>query len=628
MQFNHAVDTPAAAYRGQAVVDTKNEAPRKAANRIEHAVQCARQRDQWSSELAKAREDRHLAELQRLRQQVTELGSECDALRRQARRIEMLQQQIVELASERDAARRQAALVEKLQQQITELTSDRDAARRQAALVEKLQQQITELTSDRDAARGQARVVETLRQQVTSVEAERDAARGEAQRVETLGQQLNDVAAQRDAAGQRVKTLETSLATTRSQLESVQRQVSARSPVAATPEPAASPSRLFNRVATAAGVVLSLGVLASVATFQNAQSTVQTAAQTNAPGDEDARFDALETEPVAAAEEKKPPPQTKNPRTRFAKVNRAGHRQWGPALLLTEPQPAKAAQTFDPLVKQLQTNLLTLGFDLGKADGFNGPRTEQALSEFEALYLSGANLKEPPSRTALAAITKNYADLARDDATNFNVDRGVLAAIRLSSVRTGVEFSYLMKLAAVESDFDPLSEATGSSATGLYQFTRETWLNTVKSHGDSYGLEAYTKKINYYIDRDGNRRPVVRDKTVYKHLLELRKNPRVSAMMAAESVKDNVRKLTRSFDRAPSQADLYLTHFLGPDGAISFLRALNDTPDALAVDMFPAAAQSNQDIFHPKTCKPRTVDEVYELFGEKFSALRYDLATN
>jgi hypothetical protein len=608
-------------------VDTKNEAPRKAANRIEHAVKCARQRDQWSSELARAREDRHLAELQRLRHQVSELGSECDGLRRQARRIEKLQQQIVELASERDAARRQATLVEKLQHQITELTSDRDAARRQAALVENFEQRVAELTSDRDAALAQARLVETLRQQVTTLEVDRDAARGEAQRVESLGRQLNDIAAQRDAAGQRVKTLENSLATTTSQLESVQRQVSARRPVAATPEPAA-PGRSFSRVATAAGVVLSLGVLASVATFQNAQSTVQTAPQDEAQGHERARFEALESAPVAAAEEKKPPPQTKNPRTRFAKLNRAGHRQWGPALLLAEPQPAQAAQTFDPLVKQLQTNLLTLGFDLGKADGFNGPRTEQALSEFEALYLSGANLKEPPSRTALAAITKNYADLARDDANNFNVDRGVLAAIRLSSVRTGVEFSYLMKLAAVESDFDPLSEATGSSATGLYQFTRETWLNTVKAHGDGYGLEAYTAKIDYYIDRDGNRRPVVRDKPVYKHLLELRKNPRVSAMMAAESVRDNVRKLTRSFDRAPSQADLYLTHFLGPDGAISFLRALNDTPDAFAVDMFPAAAQSNQAIFHPKTCKPRTVDEVYELFGEKFSTLRYDLATN
>jgi len=128
------------------------------------------------------------------------------------------------------------------------------------------------------------------------------------------------------------------------------------------------------------------------------------------------------------------------------------------------------------------------------------------------------------------------------------------------------------------------------------------------------------------MDSNGYRRPVVRDKAVYEHLLELRTNPRVSAMMAAESVKDNLQTLTHSFDRTPSQADLYLTHFLGTDGAISFLKALDETPDALAVDMFPAAAQSNQDIFHPKTCRPRTVDEVYALFGQKFSRARYDVA--
>jgi hypothetical protein len=228
----------------------------------------------------------------------------------------------------------------------------------------------------------------------------------------------------------------------------------------------------------------------------------------------------------------------------------------------------------------------------------------------------------------LTAITRNYAELARDDAGHFNVDQGVLAAIRLSSVRTGIDFSYLMKLAAVESNFDPLSKAAASSATGLYQFTRETWLNTVKAHGDKYGLEPYAAQIDYIIDAEGYRRPLVRDKAVYQHLLELRTNPRVSAMMAAESVKDNLQKLTLSFDRAPSQADLYLTHFLGTDGAISFLKALDETPDALAVDIFPSAAQSNQDIFHPKTCRPRTVDEVYELFGQKFSTARYDLATN
>jgi len=42
------------------------------------------------------------------------------------------------------------------------------------------------------------------------------------------------------------------------------------------------------------------------------------------------------------------------------------------------------------------------------------------------------------------------------------------------------------------------------------------------------------------------------------------------------------------------------------------------------VDIFPEAARSNRDIFHPKTCNPRTVDEVYEFFGEKFSTRRYD----
>jgi peptidoglycan hydrolase-like protein with peptidoglycan-binding domain len=357
-----------------------------------------------------------------------------------------------------------------------------------------------------------------------------------------------------------------------------------------------------------------------------------------APTDEaTAPLDTLEVLPATASgavtagqTNDSPPPQTKKHRTRFAALTRSSHRQWGPPLLLQEPLQDTGADTrqFDPVVKTQQENLLALGFAVGKADGFTGPRTERALEEFKALYLSSADLKRPLSDAALIAITRNYADLARGDASHFKVDQGVLAAIRLSSVRTGIDFAYLMKLAAVESNFNPTSKAAGSSATGLYQFTRDTWLNTVKAYGDNYGLGVYTEQIDYIIDRDGNRRPVVRDKAVYRHLLDLRTNPRVSAMMAAELVKNNLQRLVRSFDRTPSQADLYLTHFLGTDGAISFLKALDETPDALAVDMFPAAAQSNQDIFHPKTCRPRTVDEVYALFGQKFNTSRYDLATN
>ena len=187
--------------------------------------------------------------------------------------------------------------------------------------------------------------------------------------------------------------------------------------------------------------------------------------------------------------------------------------------------------------------------------------------------------------------------MARNDAERFGMDRGVLAAVRLGSVRTGVDFSYMMKLAAAESNFEPGIKATGSSATGLYQFTRDTWLNTVKKYGASYGIEDYAAAIEFYVTRSGYQRPMVKDKAVLEHLLELRKNPRLSAMLVAETVRDNQRKLSFSLNREPSQTDLYLTHFLGTDGAITFLKALEETPDVHAGKMFPAAAKSNQDVY-------------------------------
>ena len=220
---------------------------------------------------------------------------------------------------------------------------------------------------------------------------------------------------------------------------------------------------------------------------------------------------------------------------------------------------------------------------------------------------------------------QSYAELARRDATRYGIDHGIVAAIRLSSVRTGVDFSYLMTLAATESDLKPTSEAATSSATGLYQFTRDTWLNALKRHGAKYGLVAdYAAQIEHYQTRSGYLRPLVRDKALYNHLLALRKNPRISAMLAAETVRDNEQTLALTFEREPTEIDLYLTHFLGADGAITFLRSLEQSPDTHAVDLFPMAASSNRGIFHPESSDPRTIDEIYAYFGAKLSARRYD----
>jgi hypothetical protein len=194
-------------------------------------------------------------------------------------------------------------------------------------------------------------------------------------------------------------------------------------------------------------------------------------------------------------------------------------------------------------------------------------------------------------------------------------------------MRTGVDISYLMKLAETESSFNPMSEARNSSATGLYQFTKATWLNTLKRHGSKYAIIAdYAAKIRYSSTRVG---PFVRDEALYQHLLDLRKNPRLAAIMAAETVRDHQQKLGQSLDREPSETDLYLAHFLGINNAIAFLQSLKQSPDMNAMKLFPKAARSNQNIFQPSACAPRTVDEVYALLDEKFSTRNYaDFATN
>jgi hypothetical protein len=74
----------------------------------------------------------------------------------------------------------------------------------------------------------------------------------------------------------------------------------------------------------------------------------------------------------------------------------------------------------------------------------------------------------------------------------------------------------------------------------------------------------------------------------------------------------------------PDRTELYLTHFLGPDGAVSFLKTLDENPRTFAVDLFPEAAQSNRSIFNPQTCEPRTLTEVYQVFSEKFHTSRYE----
>jgi len=299
----------------------------------------------------------------------------------------------------------------------------------------------------------------------------------------------------------------------------------------------------------------------------------------------------------------------------------------GPPLLLPDPaaEEPTGAVLFDPQVKELQSDLMTLGFNIGRmhADGRNGPETRRALEEFRILYLPLTGLGDDVDDAQLAATVSEYAAQAREDEQRYKIDSGVVAAIRLGSLRTGVEFPFLMELAAVESTFDPDSSASGSSAAGLYQFRGSTWLESVRIHGAKYGIGEYADQVEHVVNTGGRRQPVIHDPRVAQHVLDLRYNPRIAALLAAEYLRKNMRRLSYSLDREPGRTDLYLTHFLGAEGAISFLRVLDETPDELADNIFPGAAERNSSIFSAGQSKPRTVSEVYELFSRKFNTARY-----
>lgn len=193
----------------------------------------------------------------------------------------------------------------------------------------------------------------------------------------------------------------------------------------------------------------------------------------------------------------------------------------------------------------------------------------------------------------------------------YNVPRDVYQAIRSAAAKTGVNFTYLVEKAAVESSFDKNAKARTSSATGLYQFIESTWLKMVKDHGDKHGLGKYAAKID-----DHGRVP---DSRTRNEILNLRKNPEIASLMAAEFDSQNYARLKQTVGGDIGSTELYMAHFLGAGGASSFLNAMKKSPNMVAADIFPKEARANRNVFYDsRTGTPRTLAQVHAFFDRKF----------
>jgi hypothetical protein len=185
--------------------------------------------------------------------------------------------------------------------------------------------------------------------------------------------------------------------------------------------------------------------------------------------------------------------------------------------------------------------------------------------------------------------------------------RGVVeAAIQRASSVTGVDFGFLLGAAKRESGYNPAAHAPTSTAAGLFQFTEQTWLTTLKKHGAKYGYARYAELIQPGADG----RLHVAGAEARKAVMDLRLDPHAASLMAGELTTEHASYLRGRVGRDPTPGELYAAHVLGAQGSAKLIEAVRVNPRTSATTLFPDAAAANPGIFRHEG-REASVSEVY-----------------
>ena len=183
----------------------------------------------------------------------------------------------------------------------------------------------------------------------------------------------------------------------------------------------------------------------------------------------------------------------------------------------------------------------------------------------------------------------------------------VVQAIRDGAMASGVGFDYLLATARRESALDPTAKAGTSSATGLFQFIEQTWLGVMKNAGPRLGLQAEADAIT----RQADGSYAVPDAGQRQAILDLRRDPKVSATLAGALTQQNADALSGALGREPTAGDLYVAHVLGAKGAAALIATARAFPARAAALDLPEAASANRALFYDRTGRARSAAELY-----------------
>jgi len=159
------------------------------------------------------------------------------------------------------------------------------------------------------------------------------------------------------------------------------------------------------------------------------------------------------------------------------------------------------------------------------------------------------------------------------------------ALLKAAAEAAGIEPGILETFAKIESSFRTKVRNPESSATGLFQFTNQTWKEQLGKHAATYGIPKDASPTD----------------------------PKASALLAAEYIKANRAQLESKIGRKASLNDIYLAHHFGVGGAS---KLLNSSPMEDGVKVLPAAAGANPSVFLEGN-RHRSVAEVLAYIDKK-----------
>jgi Transglycosylase SLT domain len=231
-----------------------------------------------------------------------------------------------------------------------------------------------------------------------------------------------------------------------------------------------------------------------------------------------------------------------------------------------------------------------------------------AAGEYDNVGVSVSSEKTAAGQAAVQGITEAAGEAAeagvadRNEMISFGerkVARWLVETVERAAKVAGLDPAYVMALADKESGFDPDVRAKTSSAVGLFQFLEATWLHVLSEHAAKHGYHEVAAAITVTGGRPSVA-PEARD-----WVLDLRRDPYLSALMACEMAKDASERLAKVTNGELQDADLYLAHLLGTGGAARMLKLVETKPSQKAHAAFPQAAKANRSLFAAKGSKKK-----------------------